>query len=159
MAGFSKIERKLAVIAGVGTSLTFLGHGMWAAAEKNPKFVDLLTGTFKNVFGTSMDKATAIDWIQLIGVADIVLAFMFAAATVGFLVKNGWLRRLASSRLMVVLYSWGVFWGFVTALSRVTAADTWYPEVWDFIERAPNFTIPLVGLVLVLQLRKQSQKR
>jgi hypothetical protein len=44
----NKLYRNLAAIVGFGTALTFLGHGMWAAAEKNPKFVDLLTGSFKN---------------------------------------------------------------------------------------------------------------
>jgi hypothetical protein len=155
----NKLYRNLAAVAGFGTALTFLGHGMWAAAEKNPKFIDLLTGSFSNVLGVTISKATATNWVQIIGVADIILAIILLAATAGLFVSEGGLRRLATSKLLVYIYAWGIFWGFMTAASRVTAAGVFYPEVWDLVERAPNFTLPLVGFLVILKLRNSGKPR
>ena len=158
MSKTNNLHRNLAAVAGFGMSLTFLGHGMWAAIEKTPKFADLLSSSLQNVFGITISEATATNWVQYIGVVDLVLAIIFAAATIGLFTSSGWLARLATSRLIVGLYAWGAFWGFLTALSRVTAADAWYPEIWDWVERGPNFTIPIIGLIMILQLRKSGQK-
>ncbi|HET8671098.1 MAG TPA: hypothetical protein VFM05_10860, partial [Candidatus Saccharimonadales bacterium] len=124
---------------------------------KNPKFLELLSGSLKNVLGVDIDKATATSWVQFIGVVDIVLSVVLLAAAVGLFVSNGWLRRLATSNVLLAIYSWGVFWGFMTAASRVTAAGTFYPEIWDLVERAPNFTLPLIGFLVVYRLRKSSK--
>ena len=158
MSKTDNLYRNIAAVAGVGTAMTFLGHGMWAVVEKSPKFVQLLTGSYENIFGSTLSDATATNWVQFIGKIDITLAIIFALATVGLLMSGGRLKSLSTSRLLVGLYAWGVFWGFATALSRVTAADTWYPEIWDWVERAPNFALPLIGLIIVLQLRKERQK-
>lgn len=100
----NKLYRKLAAVAGFGTALTFLGHGMWAAAEKNPKFVDLLTGSFQHVLGITMNKTTATNWVQFIGIVDITLAVILTAATIGLFVSGGGLRRLATSKLLMDAY-------------------------------------------------------
>lgn len=159
MSKTSDFYRNLAAVAGIGTGMTFLGHGMWAAVEHNPKFAPLLSGSLDNVLGISISKVTATDWVSFIGLVDIVLSVIIFAAVVGLFVSSGWLKRLSTSRPLAGIYAWGAVWGFLTALSRVTSADAWYPEFWDWVERAPNFAIPLVGLMVVLQLRKLQQKR
>jgi hypothetical protein len=75
----------------------------------------------------------------------------------GLFVSGNGLRWLATSKLLLYIYAWGIFWGFTTAASRITAAGVFYPEVWDLVERAPNFTIPLVGLLVVLKLRNSDK--
>lgn len=150
----NNLHKNIAAIAGVGTALTFLGHGMWAAVEKNPKFIELITDSFDNLFGITVSKVTGSDWVQFIGVVDVMLAATFTLATIGLFASGGWLKRLSTSKLIVGLYAWAVTWGFVTALSRVTAAGTLYPEIWDIVERGPNFVLPLIGLLIVLRLRK-----
>ena len=129
---------------------------MWAVAEKNPKFVDLLTGSLQNVLGINVSEANAANWVQAIGVVDVTLAILLVAAIIGLFATNGGLKRLATSKLLVYIYAWGVFWGFVTAASRITAAGVFYPEIWDLVERGPNFLLPLVGLLVVLRLRSSA---
>ncbi|HEV8681513.1 MAG TPA: hypothetical protein VGS09_01885 [Actinomycetota bacterium] len=45
----------------------------------------------------------------------------------------------------------------MTAASRVTAAGTFYPEVWDVVERGANFLLPAAMLYLTLVLRRPAQ--
>ncbi len=152
------LHKSIAAIAGVGVALSFLGHGMWAAAEQSPKFVELITGSYKNVLGGDLDVSTATSWLQFIGTVDVFLAAILAIATVGIFAGKGRLNNLASSKLVVGIYAWAVLWGFVTAASRVTAAGAFYPEVWDWVERGPNFMLPLIGLIMVLHLRGHRKK-
>ena len=159
----ARLTRLLLLVAGVGTVGTFFGHGMWAIGGKD-KFVQLLTGSFDNVLGISVGTATGTTVVKAIGYVDVAVAVVLALATVGVFVAGGVLRRLATSPLVLALYAWGVVWGVLTAVSRVTASGEYLPpadgvlhwEMWDLIERAPNFAIPLVGLLLVRELRKHN---
>jgi hypothetical protein len=41
----------------------------------------------------------------------------------------------------------------MTAASRVTEADTWYPAIWDWVERAPNFMLPAALVFVIVRHR------
>lgn len=143
-------------LAAFGTITTFFGHGMWAISGKD-SFVKLLTGSFQNVLGITVDTATATSWVKFIGWVDITIAVILVFATIGYLSSSAsdGLKKLATSKLVVMIYAWGVFWGFMTAASRVTAVGELYPEIWDLIERGPNFAIPAIGLILTMKKPKK----
>ena len=142
-------------LAAFGTISTFFGHGMWAIGGKE-SFVKLLTGSFNNVLGISIDTATATSWVKLIGWIDITISVILLFAAIGYLYSGAskTLKNLATSRIVLFIYAWGVFWGFMTAASRVTAAGVLYPEIWDLIERGPNFAIPAIGFLLTYHSSK-----
>jgi len=153
-----KTTRWIYGLAAFGTVTTFFGHGMWAISGKD-SFVKLMTGTFEKVFNTNMDVNTATNLVKFIGWADITIAVVLSLAAIGYLRKKASpaLQNLATSRLVLALYAWAVFWGLVTALSRVTAAGEVYPEVWDLVERGPNFALPAIGLILTHQAMRKSR--
>ena len=97
---------------------TFLGHGI-VAYNVNPTWISLITA-----FGFS--EAQSIYIMPYIGMLDILVAVV-----------------LLFYPLRIVLI-WAVFWAFITALSRPISG---LPIV-DFIERASNWTIPLVLLLI-----------
>lgn len=72
---------------------------------------------------------------------------------IGAIAGKGVLYRLAYSRIALAVYAWGALWGFATAASRVTAVGEFYPEVWDVVERAPNFMLPAALIWLVYHHR------
>ena len=97
---------------------TFLGHGI-VAYNVNPTWISLITA-----FGFSEGQSIFI--MPYIGMLDILVAVV-----------------LLFYPLRIVLI-WAVFWAFITALSRPISG---LPIV-DFIERASNWTIPLVLLLI-----------
>ena len=131
----------------------FLGHGMFAATLTNDKFPTLLSGTFDNLFGVTMSQGTAEGWVRAIGIFDLVIVGVLAVMLYGNLRARGALYDFAYSRTALVLYWWGAIWGFLTAGSRVTAAGEIYPELWDVVERAPNYFLPAAMIYLVYQHR------
>lgn len=144
-------HKALYVILGIGTIFTFFGHGMWAIRGKE-SFIALFTGTFDNI-GIDVSAATGETWVKAIGWFDLGVAAVMAALVVGAILERGTLYRAAYSNLAVVVFAWGVVWGFLTALSRVTSADEFYPEVWDWVERAPNWMLPAALVYVVLRHR------
>lgn len=138
-------------ILGIGATATFFGHAMWAVRGKDT-FIGLITGTLDK-FGIDMSAATGETWVKAIGWLDVTVALVMALLVVGAIRERGALYRAAYSNLAVVVFGWGVVWGFLTALSRVTAASEWYPEVWDWVERAPNFMLPAALVYVVLRHR------
>lgn len=97
----------------------FFGHGIFAIQLK-PRFLEMLTA-FTGITG---DLANGL--MIAIGVMDIVV---------------GILALVYPFRLVLI---WAVLWGFMTGLARPIAGD----PVWDFIERWPNWGIPLALLYL-----------
>jgi hypothetical protein len=100
-----------------------------------------------------VSQGTAETWVQIIGFADIAVVAVLLLMLIGNIMAKGALYELAYSKLALVLLAWGALWGFVTAGSRVTAAGEFYPEVWDVVERAPNFMLPAAMIYLVYQHR------
>lgn len=145
--------RRVYVLLGLAAIATFFGHAMWAVRGKD-SFVELVTGSFDNLFGVTVGTDTATTMVKAIGGVDIFLSVLMAVALVGFLSQNGALRRFALSPVMIGVWSWAILWGFTTGASRMSGAGVWYPEVWDLVERGPNFLVPAALLVMTLFLRR-----
>lgn len=143
----------LYVLADGANIFNFAGHGGWAVSGK-VAFADLITGSLQSTFGVSVPTATAIEWVQFIGSIDLIIAVIMALALIGVWVGKGPLARLASSRVMVVLFVWAVFWGLATAFSRVSAHGYEAIYLLDFIERGGNYFGAAIGLYLTLLLRR-----
>lgn len=157
MANIKKRDNSIYALTAFGAITVFLGHGLWAIDGK-ASFVELLSGSFENVLGVTIDPDSAVNYVKFIGWVDIAIAAIFTLAAIGYLYKKASpvLQNLAVSKLVIALYGWGIIWGFLTALSRVTAAGEFYPEIWDVVERGPNFVIPAIGLILTLRARHSS---
>jgi hypothetical protein len=147
-----KRNRILYSLLSIGAIGAFFGHGMWAVDGKK-SFVTLFTGSFDHVLGVDVATNTATNWVKGIGWFDLAVAVVMALMLAGVLVGKGALYRLAYSPIAVVIYGWGVLWGFATAASRVTAVGDFYPEIWDVVERAPNFMLPAALIWLIYQHR------
>jgi hypothetical protein len=98
---------------------TFLGHGIFALQQKT-KFVEMLTAM------TTIQQPLAGTIMVWIGVIDVLVA-------IAVLYKP-----------LRVLLIWGALWAFLTAAARPVAGD----PIWDFVERAANFGVPLALLYL-----------
>jgi hypothetical protein len=147
-----KRNRVVYALLSVGLIGAFFGHGMWAVDGKD-SFVELFAGTFDNVFGVTVSTAAATSWVQVIGWVDIAITVVLVVMFIGNLRARGALYEFAYSKAALVIYAWGAVWGFLTAGARVTAAGEFYPEVWDVVERAPNFLLPVALVYLVYQHR------
>jgi hypothetical protein len=145
-------NRVIYTLLATGLIGSFLGHGMFAVDGKE-SFLKLFTGSFDNVLGITVSTATATTWVQAIGWFDLAVSVALVAMLIGNIRAKGVLYEFAYSKAALVIYSWAVLWSFATAASRVTAAGEFYPEVWDLVERAPNFMIPAALIYLVYQHR------
>ena len=106
----------------LGTSLTFVGHGIEALQHSGP-FVDLIIGTVKRWTGHRLSQASAEQLLTVIGLQDFILAAL--------LLLRRW-RWIAG---------WMAIWGLATALSRVTSMglDSWHHSLL----RLANGGVPL----------------
>ena len=95
----------------------FLGHGIFAFWAV-PHFRELMAGAL----GITPEMAAAI--LPLIGVIDFVVAAL----------------ALAKPIRIVLLYA--SVWGLLTGLARPLAGT----EIWAFVERWPNWGVPLALL-------------
>lgn len=152
-------NRVIYTLLSIGVIGGFLGHGMFAATLTNEKFPTLLSGSLDNVLGMTISQQTAESWVQVIGFTDLVIVAVFTLMLIGNIVAKGRLYEFAYSRTGLVLYGWAALWGFVTAASRVTAAGQIYPEIWDVVERAPNFMLPAAMIYLVHRHRLDQSTR
>src|SRR5918995_1923600 len=138
----------LYTILGSGVALAFLGHGI-LGAKGQASFVELVTGTYDKLLGGSMSESTATTWVNIIGWLDIALAVVF----VGFVIAAIAQKAIAYSPVAIGLFAWAAIWGFLTALSRFTAVLDG-AEVWDVVERGPNYLAPAGLVYLIYRLRK-----
>ena len=102
----------------VGVACTFIGHGINAIAIKQ-NWIPLLI-----VYGFSVEQARIL--MPLIGVLDIFVALLIL---------------ICPFQSVIV---WAIFWTFATALTRFIAGE----GVWEFIERASNWSVPLCLFLL-----------
>ncbi|MEI8411771.1 MULTISPECIES: hypothetical protein [unclassified Kribbella] len=147
-----KRDKVLYSLLSVGAIGAFLGHGMWAIDGKE-SFVKLFSGSFDHVLGVTVSTGTATNWVKGIGWFDLAVSAVMLAMLIGAIQGQGALYRLAYSPVAIAIYAWGALWGFATAASRVTAVGDFYPEVWDVVERAPNFMLTAALIYLVYQHR------
>lgn len=141
------------VLAAGANIFNFAGHGGWAVSGK-VAFAELITGSLQSTFGMTMPIETALGLVKFIGYIDLAIAAIMTLALIGVWQGRGALARLASSRLMVLIFTWGIFWGLATAFSRVSAHNYETLYILDWIERGGNYFGAAIGLYLTLILRK-----
>jgi hypothetical protein len=112
----SMFKDKLELVLRIGV-LVFLGHGIFALQGKQT-----FIGRIQSM--VPVDATTATSLLFAIGIIDILVAFSV----------------LLKPHRLVLIYA--TIWAFMTALARITAGD----PVWDFVERATNWAVPLVLL-------------
>ena len=95
----------------------FLGHGVFAF-QAAPHFRLLLMGSL----GVSEETAASV--LPVIGTIDFAIA------------------ALALIKPIRAVLLWGTLWGLLTGLARPLSGR----EIWDFVERWPNWGIPLALL-------------
>ena len=119
---------KIAWILRVAVFGEFLGHGVFAWQLK-PRFLEMLAAM------TGIAGSLANTLMKVVGAFDIFVAFLV-------LVKP-----------IRVILVWGALWGLLTAVARPIAGD----PIWDFVERWPNWGVPL-ALLYVRGLPKTSKE-
>ena len=107
-------EKKFEWVLRIGVFGEFFGHGMFAITKK----AEWIQWT-QDLTGLGLETATT--FIVVVGVVDIILAF------------------LVLFKPMKPLLLWMAFWGLWTAFLRVLVDK----PVWDFIERWANAAAPL----------------
>jgi hypothetical protein len=111
------------LILRVGCALCYVGHGVFGVLQKPAWFA------YFTVVGMGHDAASA--WMPIVGAWDIAM---------GVLV-------LASPRAAIAL--WMTAWAMWTALLRPLAGE----PVWETLERAGNFGVPLALLLHMARAR------
>jgi predicted permease len=123
------LKDKLELVLRIGVFGVFLGHGVFALEGKQT-FVEMIQSM------VPVDAAAATSLLFAVGVVDILVAFSV----------------LLKPQKVVLIYA--TIWAFMTALARITAGD----PVWDFVERAANWTVPL-ALLLYIQLKSKVREK
>jgi hypothetical protein len=144
----SRTTTVLYSILGSGVALAFLGHGI-LGAKGSDKFVALVTGSYDKVLGGTISTGTANNIVNVIGGIDIALAVVFAGLVIAAIYR----KAIAYSPLALGLFAWAALWGFITALSRFTATLNGH-EVWDVVERGPNFMLPAALVYGIYKIRQ-----
>ena len=111
-------KKTLDIILRVGVFGTFLGHGVFALSVKQ-SWIPFLT-----TIGFTTD--TAIEFMPIIGIVDLIIAV------------------LALIKPMRVVFLYAFIWALATALMRPIVGL----PIWDFVERASNWVVPLAILYL-----------
>ena len=158
---YRTLKRVYLILAGAAF-LMFFGHGAWAAFENAEKFRGLASDSLNSLFGTS---TSVQDWaistaVRTAGWTDITLSLVIVVFAIGVCRGHGALARIAASRFAIAIFAWGAFYGLVNAVFHaglVTAAGSFYPNVWDVVERGPNFLVPAALLYLTFLLRRPAQ--
>lgn len=112
----------------LGLAAIFLAHG-YEALQLHPEFIDLVITTGHNLLGVRIEEASASTALRAIGALDMAVAAL--------LLIRPWRAVLA----------WMIFWGLVTAASRMTSYG-WGAHT-DVLMRFTHFTAPLALLLLV----------
>jgi hypothetical protein len=89
------------------------------------------------VLGGSTSNQAATTIVNTIGYVDITLAVVFLSLTISALRD----QPIAYSPRATYLFGSAMVWRFLTALSRFTAVTNG-KEVWDVVERGPNYFLP-----------------
>jgi hypothetical protein len=120
---------KLELVLRIGVFGVFLGHGIFALEGKQ-RFIEMTQSI------VPVDATTATSLLFAVGIIDILVAFSV----------------LLRPQKYVLVYA--TVWAFMTALARITAGD----PVWDFVERAANWAVPL-ALLLYIQFKTKIKEK
>ncbi len=121
MKFFSSSGAALEWVLRLGIFGEFLGHGIFALQGK-PAWIDWIEQL------TGLDTATAATMLTIVGVADVLIAFLVL-----------FFRCIPRAVLL-----WAAIWGFWTALVRPLVGE----PIWDFVERWANWAAPLALLLV-----------
>lgn len=136
-------EQKILFYLKIAIALTFVCHGLYAVGyyPVPGNFLDMVIGIF------NVSESTAQTLLTTVGILDFVIGVLI------FLPR----------RMAVPFLAYAVFWGFATALARVTSyfdADfmiktvvRWLPET---LLRLAHGVIPLVALIISMKLGQKS---
>jgi hypothetical protein len=124
----SIVKDKLEIVLRIGVFGTFLGHGM-LALQGEQGFIEMIQSM------VPVDAPTATTLLFMVGIIDLFIAFSTLIRPIKF----------------VLVYA--TIWAFMTAVARITAGD----PVWDFVERAANWAVPL-ALLLYIQFKSRVKK-
>ena len=105
--------KKVEWVLRIGIFGTFLGHGIFAINRKTEWLIYLTT--------VGIPSNTAPDFLQFIGILDILVAFIILIKPI---------------KTVVI---WAFIWAIATALIRPISGL----PIWDFVERATNWAAPL----------------
>ncbi|MCC5844342.1 MAG: hypothetical protein JJU05_08840 [Verrucomicrobia bacterium] len=140
----------------LGIGGVFFVHGCLAWME-HPGFIDLIIGTFRNLFRIPMNESAAVTILKGIAVVDWVVALaLLLYPNPPFAPDSFWNRfpkaAAARRRLVPPLLFWLAGWGLVTALSRLTGPGlpvgfSQYPAL---LTRASHYLGPLALYVLFI---------
>lgn len=111
----------------LGLAMVFITHG-YEAWRLHPEFIDLLITSSQNYLGVRIEEATASTMLRVIAAVDVAVA--------GLLLIRSWSAVLG----------WMMFWGLVTAASRMTSYG-WGAHT-DVLVRSTHFVAPL-ALILI----------
>ena len=112
------LEKRVEWILRIALFGEFLGHGIFAYRVA-PNFVPLVTGSL------GVTEQTAAALLPVFGVIDFVIA------------------AVALLRPIPIVILYAAVWGFLTGLARPFSGVTVF---WDFVERWPNWGVPLALL-------------
>lgn len=134
---FSELSRAKACswILRIALAVVFITHGA-ECLMGNPQFIDLIIGSFNNVFGFRFTEATALLIMQVIGWVDILVAM-------AVLIKPN-----------KYLLNWLFFWAALTAFSRMTALG--FGAYTEVLMRASHILAPLA--VYLLTYKKEPRR-
>jgi hypothetical protein len=111
--------RLLELFLRIGASCTFFGHGM-LALNVNPKWIEHIT-----VFGFADQTAQSL--LIVIGCMDLLMTLALLFYPI---------------RAVII---WAVIWPLAASLTYPIVGE----PIWEFIERASNWFMPLVLLCMV----------
>ena len=118
-------------------AVVFFAHG-YQALMGNPRFVDLIIGTFGNMMDVRVTEATATTMLHVIAIVDFCVAAAVLIYPRPLLVpRRVWASpcRVCAIRRVIVpaLCLWLATWGLLTAASRMTSLG--YPEMMsEYVE-------------------------
>jgi hypothetical protein len=124
----SVFKDKLEWVLRIGVFGVFLGQGIFALQGKQ-QFVEMIQSM------VPVDVATATTLLFIVGIVDLFVAFSILIRPTRFVLE------------------YATIWAFMTAVARITAGD----PVWDFVERAANWAVPL-ALLLYIQYKSRILK-
>lgn len=126
----SKTNSLLFVFMKWAISLTFVGHGLFAIGyyPQPGYFIDMV------IKGFGVSEPVAKNTLVLFGVLDFVFAISI------------FIPKFFNKALL-----YGIFWGFITALARITTSfstdflGNWVEQyLFEFMIRVPHFLLPMI---------------
>lgn len=130
-------------------AVVFFTHGYLALME-NPRFIDLIIGSFGNILNMWVNEATAVMMLKVIAIVDFCVALAVLIYPTPILVpRKLWASpcRICAIRRVIVplLMLWLAFWGLLTALSRMASLGytEGMSEYLELLVRSPHVLGPL----------------